>query len=54
MGWELDTFVVTVEEEGSIIFLKIPPKISDKMGWEPGDTLVVTVEEGSITLKGFK
>jgi len=30
--------------------MNIPPEVSERMGWEPGDVLKITVEDGVISI----
>jgi len=30
--------------------MNIPPEVSERMGWQPGDILKITVEDGTIVI----
>jgi len=32
------------------VLMNIPPEVSERMGWKPGDTLRITVENGNIVI----
>lgn len=32
------------------VLMNIPPEVSERMGWEPGDILKITVEDGEISI----
>jgi len=41
---------VFTDIEGDNVNMTIPPEISERMGWEPGDILKITVEDGQISI----
>jgi len=32
------------------VLMNIPPEVSERMGWKPGDVLKITVEDGVISI----
>lgn len=39
-----------IEGDPDNVNMTIPPEISERMGWVPGDTLKITVENGQISI----
>lgn len=44
-----DIFKDDAEDEKNVL-MNIPPEVSERMGWAPGDVIKVSVEEGRIVL----
>lgn len=40
-----------IKDDPTNVLMKIPPEVSKKMGWEPGDTLSIRVYEDSKQLE---
>lgn len=39
-----------IEGDDENVLMNIPPEVSERMGWEPGDVLKITVEDGQISI----
>ena len=39
-----------IEGDDENVLMNIPPEVSERMGWEPGDVLKITVEKGVISI----
>ena len=39
-----------IEDDPENVNMTIPPEISEKMGWVPGDVLKITVENGVMSI----
>ena len=39
-----------IEGDDENVLMTIPPEISERMGWKPGDTLRITKEDGAISI----
>jgi AbrB family looped-hinge helix DNA binding protein len=48
--YKVEDIFEDIEGDEDNVLMNIPPEISEKMGWEPGDTLKITVEDGNITI----
>ena len=54
-GLENKTYAVNeifhdIEDDPENVNMTIPPEISEKMGWVPGDVLKITVENGVMSI----
>jgi AbrB family looped-hinge helix DNA binding protein len=48
--YKVEDIFEDIDGDEDNVLMNIPPEISEKMGWEPGDTLKITVEDGNITI----
>ena len=39
-----------IENDEKNVLMTIPPEISERMGWQPGDVLNISVEDGHIAI----
>jgi len=39
-----------IQGDDDNVLMNIPPEISERMGWQPGDVLKITVEDGNIVI----
>jgi AbrB family looped-hinge helix DNA binding protein len=39
-----------IDGDDKNVLMNIPPEVSERMGWEPGDILKITVEDGEISI----
>ena len=39
-----------IEGDDKNVLMNIPPEVSERMGWKPGDVLKITVEDGQISI----
>jgi AbrB family looped-hinge helix DNA binding protein len=48
--YKVEDIFKDIEGDDKNVLMNIPPEVSERMGWEPGDTLKITVEDGNITI----
>ena len=48
--YKVEDIFEDIEGDSDNILMNIPPEISEKMGWEPGDVLKITIEDGNIVI----
>ena len=48
--YKVEDIFEDIEGDDKNVLMNIPPEVSKKMGWEPGDTLKITVENGTIVM----
>lgn len=48
--YKVEDIFEDIEDDPENVLMNIPPEISEKMGWKPGDTLKITVEDGAICI----
>jgi AbrB family looped-hinge helix DNA binding protein len=46
--YKVEEIFEDIPEDPQNCLMKIPPEISEKMGWKEGDVLKITVKEGAI------
>ena len=50
--YKVEDIFEDIEGDEENVLMNIPPEISEKMGWEPGDVLRIKVlEEGGISIE---
>lgn len=48
--YKVEDIFEDIEGDDKNVLMNIPPEVSERMGWVPGDTLKITVEDGVITI----
>jgi len=48
--YKVEDIFEDIEGDDENVLMNIPPEISEKMGWVPGDVLKITVEKGQIIM----
>ena len=48
--YKVEDIFTDIEGDPDNVNMTIPPEISERMGWEPGDILKITVEDGQISI----
>ena len=48
--YKVEDIFQDIEGDPDNVNMTIPPEISERMGWEPGDVLKITVEDGVISI----
>ena len=48
--YNADEIFQDIDGDPDNVNMNIPPEISEKMGWVPGDILKITVEDGVMTI----
>lgn len=48
--YKVEDIFQDIDGDEENVLMNIPPEVSERMGWEPGDVLKITVENGVITI----
>jgi AbrB family looped-hinge helix DNA binding protein len=48
--YKVEDIFEDIEGDDKNVLMNIPPEVSERMGWEPGDILKITVEDGQISI----
>ena len=48
--YKVEDIFQDIEGDPDNVNMTIPPEVSERMGWEPGDVLKITVEDGVISI----
>jgi len=48
--YKVEDIFEDIEGDDKNVLMNIPPEVSERMGWEPGDVLKITVENGVISI----
>ena len=48
--YKVEDIFEDIEGDPENVNMNIPPEISERMGWLPGDILKITVEDGQISI----
>ena len=48
--YKVEDIFEDIEGDDKNVLMNIPPEVSERMGWEPGDVLKFTVENGVISI----
>tara|TARA_R110002074_G_C12211960_1_gene636381 strand:+ start:260 stop:451 length:192 start_codon:yes stop_codon:yes gene_type:complete len=48
--YKVEDIFEDIEGDDKNVNMNIPPEISERMGWKPGDILKITVENGQIAI----
>ena len=48
--YKVEDIFEDIEGDDENVLMNIPPEISEKMGWVPGDVLKINIEEGVISI----
>ena len=48
--YKVEDIFEDIEGDPENVNMNIPPEISERMGWTPGDILKITVEDGQISI----
>jgi len=48
--YKVEDIFKDIEGDDKNVLMNIPPEVSERMGWKPGDTLRITVEDGNLTI----
>ena len=48
--YKVEDIFEDIEGDDKNVLMNIPPEVSERMGWQPGDVLKITVEDGVITM----
>ena len=48
--YKVEDIFEDIEGDDDNVLMNIPPEVSERMGWKPGDTLRITVEDGNLTI----
>jgi bifunctional DNA-binding transcriptional regulator/antitoxin component of YhaV-PrlF toxin-antitoxin module len=48
--YKVEDIFEDIEGDDKNVLMNIPPEVSEKMGWVPGDVLKINVEEGVISI----
>jgi hypothetical protein len=48
--YKVEDIFEDIEGDDENVLMNIPPEISERMGWVPGDVLKITVEDGQISI----
>ena len=49
--YKVEDIFEDIEDANENVLMNIPPEVSERMGWEPGDVLKITVEKGVISIE---
>jgi len=52
--YKVEDIFEDIEGDDKNVLMNIPPEVSERMGWEPGDVLKIAVEDGNITITKVK
>lgn len=50
MTYKVEDIFQDIKDDKDNVLMNIPPEVSEKMGWKPGDLLKVHVEDGNIVI----
>lgn len=48
--YKVEDIFEDIEGDDKNVLMNIPPEVSERMGWKPGDILKITVEDGQISI----
>lgn len=48
--YKVEDIFEDIDGDDKNVLMNIPPEVSERMGWKPGDILKITVEDGVITM----
>jgi|TARA_B110000977_G_C11032355_1_gene475775 AbrB family looped-hinge helix DNA binding protein len=48
--YKVDDIFQDIKGDDENVLMTIPPEVSERMGWLPGDNLKITVEDGRIEI----
>lgn len=48
--YKVEDIFEDIEGDDENVLMNIPPEVSERMGWEPGDILKIQIEEGVISI----
>jgi len=48
--YKVEDIFEDIEGDDKNVLMNIPPEVSERMGWVPGDVLKITVEDGQISI----
>lgn len=48
--YKVEDIFEDIKGDDDNVLMNIPPEVSERMGWKPGDTLKITVEDGNLTI----
>tara|TARA_B110000503_G_scaffold48925_1_gene79425 strand:+ start:923 stop:1114 length:192 start_codon:yes stop_codon:yes gene_type:complete len=48
--YKVEDIFQDIEGDEKNVLMTIPPEVSERMGWKPGDNLKITIEDGNITI----
>ena len=48
--YKVEDIFEDIEGDTDNVLMNIPPEISERMGWQPGDVLKINVEDGNIVI----
>lgn len=48
--YKVEDIFQDIDGDDDNVLMNIPPEISERMGWEPGDVLKINVEDGNIVI----
>jgi len=48
--YKVEDILEDIEGDEENVLMNIPPEVSERMGWQPGDILKITVEDGTIVI----
>ena len=48
--YKVEDIFEDIEGDDKNVLMNIPPEVSERMGWKPGDVLKITVEDGIISI----
>jgi len=48
--YKVEDIFEDIEGDEENVLMNIPPEVSERMGWQPGDILKITVEDGTIVI----
>ena len=48
--YKVEDIFEDIEGDDENVLMNIPPEVSERMGWKPGDVLKITVEDGNLTI----
>lgn len=49
--YKVEDIFEDIDGDDKNVLMNIPPEISERMGWMPGDTLKITTEDGNIVIQ---
>lgn len=52
--YKVEDIFQDIEGDDENVLMNIPPEVSERMGWKPGDVLKITVEDGQISITKAK
>jgi AbrB family looped-hinge helix DNA binding protein len=48
--YKVEDIFEDIDGDDENVLMNIPPEVSERMGWKPGDTLRITVEDGNLVI----